>query len=139
MEFLIDSSLWIDFTRRKSPPALKAQVLPWIVKRESVTCDVVVFEVMRNAAKDERRGLTAQFQTVPVLESPESLWEDAMTLGQACRDGGFSIGPLDILIASVALHHEAEVVTFDGDYALIAKVSSLKVHLLERAAQPRAR
>ena len=132
MEFLIDSSLWIDFTRRKSPPALKAQILPWVLKPESVTCDAVVFEVMRNATKDERRSLASQFQTMPLLESPHDLWESAITLGQACRERGFSIGPLDILIAAVALHHDAEVVTFDGDYSLIAKVSSLKVHLLKR-------
>ena len=59
-------------------------------------------------------------------------WEKSADLGRACIDQGSDPGPLDLLIATVALHHDAEIVTFDADYALIATVSSLKIQLLSR-------
>jgi hypothetical protein len=40
---------------------------------------------------------------------------------------------LDLLIACIALHHQAVVVTFDRDFALIAQASDLQVQLLTRA------
>jgi predicted nucleic acid-binding protein len=39
---------------------------------------------------------------------------------------------LDLLIAAIALHHSAEVATFDDDYQKIATVSNLHVKLLQR-------
>jgi predicted nucleic acid-binding protein len=39
-----------------------------------------------------------------------------------------------LLIAVVALHHDAEVVTFDDDFQKIAGVSNLQVKLLKRPA-----
>jgi hypothetical protein len=54
-------------------------------------------------------------------------------LGQRCRDRGFTIGPFDLLIASVALHHDAEIIAFDGDYSLIAEAEpELRVQVLIR-------
>lgn len=39
---------------------------------------------------------------------------------------------LDLLIACCALHHEAELVTFDADYVTIARAAPLRVLLLSR-------
>jgi predicted nucleic acid-binding protein len=135
MEYLIDSSLWIDFSRRQSSQTLKSQIRPWVTGPDCVTCEPVVFEVMRNATADERRSLTEHLEVMALLSSPASLWRDAVTLGQKCRDAGFTIGALDLLIATVALHHNAEIVTFDADYSLIAQAApALRVQLLARAA-----
>jgi predicted nucleic acid-binding protein len=41
---------------------------------------------------------------------------------------------MDLLIAAASIHHDAEVVTFDAHFADIAKLSSLRVQLLTRAA-----
>jgi predicted nucleic acid-binding protein len=37
-----------------------------------------------------------------------------------------------LLIATIALHHDAEVVTFDDDFQKIASVSKLQVKFLKR-------
>jgi predicted nucleic acid-binding protein len=42
------------------------------------------------------------------------------------------VGSLDLLIASTALHHDAELVTFDDDFEQIASASSLRVKRLHR-------
>ena len=68
------------------------------------------------------------------LEMPPNFWRKGILLGQLCRDQGFTIGALDLLIATVALAHDAEIVTFDADYSVIAQAEpKLRVQLLVRA------
>ncbi len=129
---LIDTSLWIDFTRTRSPQELKQFIAPYLLHPEAHLAEPVTFEVLRHATPDENRQLTRHFQTFPLLETPSDLWPKAASLGQACRKQGINTGSLDLLIASVALHHEATVVTFDDDFVQIATVSDLQVKLLQR-------
>ncbi len=41
-------------------------------------------------------------------------------------------GALDLLIATVAIHHDAELITFDQDFQKIARACGLRVKLLQR-------
>ena len=129
---LIDTSLWIDFTRTRSPQELKQFIAPYLLHPEAHLAEPVTFEVLRHAAPDENRQLIQHFQTFPLLATPTDLWPKAASLGQVCRKRGISTGSLDLLIASVALYHEATVVTFDDDFVRIATVSDLQVKLLPR-------
>ena len=134
MEHLIDSALWIDAVRPKSSAALKRQTDGWITHPDAVSCEPVTFEMLRNAKLSERPGLQARLATLPLLPTPRTLWADASLLGQRCRDRGFTIGAFDLLIATVALAHEVEVITFDADYSLIAQAEpKLRVQALARA------
>lgn len=105
MVTLIDTSLWIDFTRTRSPRELKQLIAPYILHPEAHLAEPVTFEVLRHATPEENRQLTQHFQTFPLLETPTDLWPKAACLGQACRKQGISTGSLDLLIASVALHY----------------------------------
>jgi len=132
MARLVDTSLWIDFTRARSPRLLKEIISPHILDPEACLAEPIAFEVLRYANEEETRQLQAQFQTVPMLSTPLNLWSEAAALGQRCRREGITAGSLDLLIASVALHHGAELVTFDVDFEHIATVSALKVTRLRR-------
>jgi len=132
MPTLIDSSLWMDFTRARSPRTLKQFIAPFILAREAMLAEPIMFEVLRHATGSEARALQAQFQTMPVLETPKDLWEMAVKIGRNCRDAGIDAGSLDLLIAAVAIHHGAELVTFDRDFQNIARVCSLRVKLAQR-------
>ncbi len=132
MARLIESSLWVDFTRGKSPLALKSLIQPWILDPLACLCEPVAFEILRHATPQERPWIEAQFATLPLLATPPLLWRDAARLGQQCRDQGIIAGSLDLLIASLALHHDAELITFDTDYQAIARASGLRVLLLSR-------
>ena len=136
MARLIDSSLWVDFMRRKSPPALKALIHPWILDPAACLAEPIAFEVLRHAAPDERPLIQAQFATLPLLPTPASLWRDATRLGQTCRDKGYNAGSLDLLIAATALHHDAELITFDAGFTEIARHTSLNAHHLRRPSPP---
>lgn len=134
MALLIDSSLWVDFTRARSPRSLKLFISTFVLDPAAHLAEPVVFEIMRNATPVELPHLTSQFQAVPMLASPPDLWSRAAGLGRVCRAAGLSAGSLDLLIATIAIEHGAELVTFDPDYQRIAKVSSLQAKVLTRPA-----
>jgi predicted nucleic acid-binding protein len=132
MATLIDTSLWIDFTRARSPRTTKRFIAPFILHPDAHLAEPIVFEILRHATAAEARQLTQQFQTLPMLATPPLLWTQAAELGQACRRKNVSVGSLDVLIAAVALEYGAEIVTFDTDFQKIAGVAHLKVKLLQR-------
>ncbi len=132
MARLIESSLWVDFTRRKSPATLKRLIEPWILDPSAALCEPVIFETLRHASDRERPLIEAQFSTFPVLQTPPRIWPLATGLGQKCRDQGINAGSLDLLIAAIAIHHDAEIITFDADFAAISNASPLRVRLLSR-------
>jgi predicted nucleic acid-binding protein len=132
MARLIESSLWVDFTRRKSPPSLKRLIEPWILDPAAILCEPVIFEILRHATAQERPQIQAQFSTLPILATPPHIWRDATRLGQKCRDLGFNAGSLDLVIAAIAIHHDAELITFDAEFLAISHHSTLRVRLLSR-------
>ncbi len=132
MARLIDSSLWVDFTRAKSPIALKSFIHPWILDPVAVLSEPIAFEVLRHATKPERVKIHQQFSTLPLLPTPTKLWRDTATLGEKCHDKGINPGSLDLVIAAIAIHHGAELITFDAGFSMIASVSALKVNVLKR-------
>lgn len=132
MTLLLDTSLWIDFTRTRSPVALKQCIAPYVLDPAAHLAEPVRFEVLRAARPDEARLLEAQFDTLPMLPTPADLWQQAINLGQACRQIGRTVLSLDLLIAAVALHHNAKLVSFEPDFETIASVSALRLNRLTR-------
>jgi predicted nucleic acid-binding protein len=132
MPTLIDSSLWIAFTRARTPRALKQLIMPYILAEDAALAEPIIFEVMRHATEQEARMVQMQFDTIPLLATPDDLWTGAAKLGQSCRRNGISAGSLDLLIVAVAIHHQAEVITFDRDFQNIAQSCDLSVTLLQR-------
>ena len=132
MARLIDSSLWVDFTRAKSPRALKQAILPWLQDERASLCEPVAFEVLRHATPAEREQLESWFSTFPLLPTPATLWRDAAELGRRCRQNGHTPGSLDLLIAALAIHHDAELISFDSDFLHIAKAAPLRFQHLTR-------
>ncbi len=130
MARLIETSLWIDFTRAKTPPARKLAIQPWILDPDACLCEPVAFEVLRHATAKERKFIEEQFDTLPLLPTPATLWRDAARIGRKCRDKGFNAGSLDLVIAALAMHHDAELVTLDSDYAGIARIAPFRLRLL---------
>lgn len=132
MARLIDSSLWVDFTRKKTPASLKQFIHPLLLDSEACLCEPVAFEVLRHATDQEIKWIKAQFETFPLLSAQPSLWKDATHWGQECRKNGFTAGSLDLLISAIAIQHGAELLTFDAHYSQIAMHTPLLVQLLKR-------
>jgi len=132
MARLIDSSLWIDLTRARSPGALRSFVAPRVNDPEACLAEPIVFELLRSATDAETEQLTRHFENMPVLATPADLWSRGVELGRACRRAGLTASSLDLLIAAIALYHGAELITFDAAFQKIGDVSGLQVELLQR-------
>jgi len=63
MALIIDSNLWIDFTRLRTPRALKAFILPFILHPDVHMVEPVAFEVLRSASVQETKLLEEQLKT----------------------------------------------------------------------------
>ena len=133
MATVIETSMWVDFFRSKTPLPVKNRIKPWILREDAALCEPVVCELMRSAAARERALIQRHFATMPMLPTPANLWPEATQLGQECCDAGVMVGALDLLIATVCIQHRATLVTFDQDFGKMAKLSRLQVHILPRA------
>lgn len=133
MERVIETSLWVDFFRAQTPPAVKLQIKPWVMRHDLALCEPILCELLRSAGAAQRSFLQRHFATIPMLPTPATLWPEAIRLGQACQDAGVVVGALDLLIATVCIHHGAELITFDKQFAPIAKISNLRTTILTRA------
>jgi len=91
-----------------------------VLDPEAHLAEPVHFELLRSGRLDESRPLEAQFATLPTLLTPADLWQRAIVLGQACRQIGSTVLSLDLLVAAVALHHNALLVSFDTGFEAIA-------------------
>jgi predicted nucleic acid-binding protein len=131
MALLLDTNLWIGLTRRHSPRALKNLIAPYIQDPYACLAEPVVFEVLRHATDPETLLLTEYFQTLPLLASPPDLWSRALPLARSSHAAGFVVGSIDLLIATIAIHHGAELVTFDRDFQRLAGLSDLRVKVLQ--------
>jgi predicted nucleic acid-binding protein len=129
---LIDTTLWIDFTRARSPRPLKDFIATYITDPAACVAEPIAFEVLRYATAKEEEFFDEQLRTMTMLPSPSTLWSDAAMLGRRCREYGVTPGSLDLLIATVAIYHGAELLTFDSDFEQIAHVSALHVTHLRR-------
>ena len=132
MSWLIDTSLWIDFTRSRSPRSLKLFISPFILSPQAALAEPIQYEVLRHATDEELPPVQLQFQTMSLLQTPDDLWSSAATLGQRCRKKGINAGSLDLLIVTVAIHHQAELITFDRDFQNITRACDLRLKLLQR-------
>lgn len=132
MPTLVDTSVWIDFTRTRSPQPLKEFIAPYILDPAAHLAEPIAFEVLRYASPQEAALLKRQFETFPMLATPADLWTLATRLGQSCRKAGVNAGSLDLLIAIVALAHDATLITFDTTFHEIAQTSDLQVELLSK-------
>ncbi|MFQ5739814.1 MAG: PIN domain-containing protein [Acidobacteriota bacterium] len=129
---LVDTSVWIDYLRTKTPRAIKARLNHVIQSPEIATCEPILFEILRAVSTAEASKIEEFFTTVPVLATPATLWVDARRLGHRCMAAGFLPRSMDLLIAQIGIHHEAWVTTSDAHFQRISQVSSLRLQFLTR-------
>jgi predicted nucleic acid-binding protein len=124
--------LWVDYFRKRTPAALKARLDETVRTAEVVTCEPILFELLRAVSRSDARKIEEFFTTIPVLETPATLWTDAGRLGRRCAAAGFLIPAIDLLIAQICMHHDALLTTLDADFQKILAVAPLRLNLLTR-------
>jgi predicted nucleic acid-binding protein len=132
LKSLVDTSLWIDLIRHRSSETLKSFVQQEILKPDTYISEPIYFELLAHASEKEAREIERQLEIVPLLDTNGAVWQRAVSIGRACRRAGFSTGSFDILIAAVAIQHDAELVTFDKGFQHLARHCELRCRVLTR-------
>jgi predicted nucleic acid-binding protein len=116
----VDTSVWIDFFRGRSPAVEKLSIL---LDRDEVALPVSVrIEILSGAKKSERQRLVRVLSALPVLYPTDALWrrmEDWVVAGAAA---GQRFGVGDLLVAALAVEHGCTLWSLDSDFARMARL-----------------
>lgn len=113
---LPDTCAWIDYFRPVAGPL--AEVLRnELVGAKVCVCGVVLMELLQGVrTQRERETLSNAFEALPWLESDRLIWAKAGDISRELRGRGVSIPFSDIIIAALALEHDATVMTRDRHF-----------------------
>jgi predicted nucleic acid-binding protein len=114
-----DSTVWIDY--RKSRERTITDALDELLEERSVRLvGIVLSEVMRGArTPDEMRTVEELFERVPYIEMSRRVWERAGQLATTLDRAGTPVPFQDIVIGSIALEHNHELLTRDKHFERI--------------------
>lgn len=115
---LIDASVLVGYIRRPSPEIRK------ILAEEHVTvCGVTRAEVLCGARTlREVEKLNKSLRAFQSLDTPESVWPELGKNMASLRSRGVVVLFQDALVATIAIHHKAELWQRDAHFPMIQGV-----------------
>lgn len=125
---LVDTSVWIEATRRNGELAFKVGLEALLEEYEAVWCSAVMLEFMGGARKEDRKRLAFWLQSIPYRTVAERHWEAARSNAWMLRDAGHSAPWNDILIASLALDAGMRVYAKDAHFETMARLLGLSLY-----------
>lgn len=120
--YLLDTNALIYFFKQQGNVAVHLQRTP---AHEIAIPSVVLFELeygllRSNSPQVQRQGLSMALLTYRVLNFDYACAKAAAQVKQALAAQGQTIGPMDILIAGIALAHKLTLVTHNtGEFARV--------------------
>jgi predicted nucleic acid-binding protein len=112
---LLDTSVWIDALRGRSPHIVAATEA--LLKDDRILiCGPVLFEIKRGLRPPDRKKILPLFDALIRLSVDETVWDAAGDLDAALRKKGITIPPMDVIIAQVCLHHKVSLFTLDEHF-----------------------
>lgn len=131
---IIDTCVWIDHLRERTPDATRRVADTAILAEDALICEPVRFRLLCGASRRERPALLRRLETMPLLDIPPRLWPEAAALATRACDAGLRVPSVVLLIAALCIHHEVALTTFDAHFKELADLSELRVNLLIRPA-----
>lgn len=129
---VIDTCIWVDHLRAKTPQATRNLADTLLNDVDALLCEPVRFEILYGASKQDRPGLLKRLNTLPLLPTPPDLWPRATALGAELSETGTRIPPVDLMIAIICIHHEVILATFDDHFEPLVKIGGLQLHQFVR-------
>lgn len=112
---LLDTSIWIDALRGKTPD--NVAVTQRLLNDDRVlSCGPVIFEIKRGLRPPERKKILPLFDALIRLSVDETVWGAAGDLDASLRKKGITIPPMDVIIAQVCLHHKVFLFSLDAHF-----------------------
>lgn len=125
---LVDTSVWIEASRRKGELAYKVGLENLLEAYEACLCSPVRLEFLGGSHRNERKKLGFWLDCIPYRSATEAHWQTAIQNAWRLRDKGHILPWNDILIATMALDFDMRVYARDGHFNLMAKVIGLRTY-----------
>lgn len=124
---LIDTSVWIDFFRKKDAGLIEKIAMLLETQRAAYT-GIIALELLNGAkGPKELQALHDAFYTMEKIGEKERTYFSAGGIGYELARKGHTLGVVDLLIAQIAIENNIVLMTFDEHFKVIAKHSSLKL------------
>ena len=121
MTVLADTSVWVDYLRN-GRAGRSARLDDLLARGEVVLCGPVVAELVAGTVVTRRAELTSLLSSLPWADLRRPQWVQVGDLAAQLRDHGSTTALTDIEIAVAAVAADAELWTWDSDFARITKV-----------------
>jgi predicted nucleic acid-binding protein len=124
MRILVDTSVWVDFFN--GHPSQQAETLARLIREDAdlVTCGLIVSEVLQGLRQAKSLfSIERHFRQMDWLSPKEpNTYLEAADLFRRLRERGITIrSTIDCVIASLAAHHDALILSKDRDLTLIVE------------------
>ncbi|HXH40106.1 MAG TPA: PIN domain nuclease [Thermoanaerobaculia bacterium] len=128
MRILVDTSVWVDFFN--GHPSPQAETLTRLIREDAdlVTCGLIVSEVLQGLRQAKSLlNIERHFRQMDWLSPKEpDTYLEAADLFRRLRARGLTIrSTIDCVIASLAAHHDALILSIDRDLTLIVESNLL--------------
>jgi predicted nucleic acid-binding protein len=124
MRILVDTSVWVDFFN--GHPSPQAETLAHLIREEAdvVTCGLIVSEVLQGLRQTKSRvNIERHFREMDWLSPKEpDTYLEAADLFRRLHARGITIrSTIGCVIANLAAHHDALILSKDRDLMLIVE------------------
>lgn len=129
---LVDTSVWIDLTRKRQGPSGRWLVTTNARNEVFCTCGVVVTEILQGIrSQRDYQEVTRELRSLAYLPTTRAAYELAADIYRAARARGKTIrNTTDCIIAACAITNNVPLAQKDKDFVTIADLSDLELEKL---------
>ncbi len=115
MKIIVDTSVWIEYLKNK--PTLAEKLDRQLLAGDIFTVGPVIAELLQGAKTEkDYRMLKNSIDGLPFIETSFENWALAGDISYKLRRKGITIPITDCVIAAVAIHNNASVMTYDRHF-----------------------
>ncbi len=123
---LVDTSIWIDFFRKREN--IFEQLNQLVEEKRVATVKLVIAELIQGARQEKEIEVIKNLgDVIPILTELSDAWEKAGKLSYDLRKKGKTVGLADCYIAIMAGIHNACLFSLDQHFRTISKYYPLKM------------
>ncbi len=118
MKIIVDTSVWIEYLRNR--PILAETLDRYLLAGKIFTVGPVIAELLQGAKTEkDYQALKSSIHGLPFIETSLENWIDAGSISFKLRRKGVTVPITDCVIAAVAIHQNASIMTYDRHFANI--------------------
>ncbi len=131
IEYLVDTSLWVEFLRGEKT-AIRKRLETLLDENRAVVAGIILAELLTGIRKEkDRHFLEECFLGLPCLESTTEMFSLAGTMGASLRKKGITLPLSDLLVAALAKKHGLTVLTLDHHFQILARPLGVQMEVLK--------